>query len=333
MAYGKHARPEGEGASFPKRANEAPRRRGAHAAAQPQGSRTAAGRDGVRQGAPTNASHVQVSQHVRQNANPGQSARVSRAGYVNSGQAARMPRAGHAAPPSVPTMPSSAMTGGQPPRRRMPKRFAALIAAALVVAFVGVGGVIAWLTTSNQVENQFEIGTVEPGVNEDGPDEDDPFEPGVDTVKQNVSVTNKGNVPIYVRAQVNIYWQNAAGNQLWEQPEEETDYTLEGDLPANDSWTKGSDGFYYWTSPLDAGATTENLIDSLKWITANSYDDRQLVCDIAVQGIQADPADAVKEAWGVAIANDGTLTPPAASGAAGTGSDTSTTTDITAEEA
>ena len=224
------------------------------------------------------------------------------------------------------------MAGGQPPRRRMPKRFAALILAALVVAFVGVGGAIAWLTTSNQVENQFTIGTVVPGVNEDGPDGNEPFEEG-DTIKQNVSVSNNGNVPIYVRAQVNIYWQDAAGNQLWEKPVEETDYTLGGDLPADSGWKLGSDGFYYWTSPLDAGAKTENLIDSLSWITFGSYDDRQLVCDIAVQGIQADPSDAVEEAWEVTIAGDGALTLLDAASAASTGSDTAATTNTTAEEA
>lgn len=222
------------------------------------------------------------------------------------------------------------MTGGQPPRRRMPKRFVALIVAALVVAFVGVGGAIAWLTTSNQVENQFTIGTVVPGVNENGPDGNEPFEEG-DTVKRNVSVSNNGNVPIYVRAQVNIYWQDVNGIQLWEQPVKGTNYTLEGNLPANDGWAEGSDGFYYWASPLQPNGKTDNLINKL--IDKQNYNDgRQLVCDIAVQGIQADPSDAVEEAWRVTIA-DGTLNPPAASGAASTDSDTAATTDTTAEEA
>lgn len=226
----------------------------------------------------------------------------------------------------------------------MPKRFAALILAALVVAFVGVGGAIAWLTTSNQVENQFTIGTVVPGVNENGPEGNDPFEEG-DTVKQNVSVSNKGNVPIYVRAQISIYWVDANGSQMWEEPEQERkeiptgviagDYRLTmGSSGSGANWVQGQDGFYYWTAPLEVGNTTADLIEKLERINASLHKDgRQLVCDIAVQGIQADPADAVKEAWSVTIANDGTLTPPAASGAAGTGSDTSTTTDITAEEA
>lgn len=229
------------------------------------------------------------------------------------------------------------MTGGQPPRRRMPKRFVALIVAALVVAFVGVGGAIAWLTTSNQVENQFTIGTVVPGVNED-------FTNG-DTVKQNVSVANNGNVPIYVRAQISIYWVDANGSQMWEEPEQEPkeiptgviagDYRLTiGSSGSGANWVQGQDGFYYWTAPLEVGNATADLIEKLERINAFLHKDgRQLVCDIAVQGIQADPADAVKEAWGVTIADDGTLTLPAASSGAGTGSDTAATTDTTAEEA
>lgn len=186
------------------------------------------------------------------------------------------------------------------------------VLAALVVCAV-VGGVIAWLTTSDQVENQFELGQVTPVINEDGPTEGHPFEDG-DNVKQNVDVTNKGNVPIYVRARVDIYWADANGNQLWEEPdvaaETPTGVILNGELYMGrnvyedgkfeyaletGSWVKGPDGFYYWTQPLAAGASTDPLIDEFKLVYAP--DGRTLVCDVSVQGIQAEPSDAVIEAW------------------------------------
>lgn len=195
-------------------------------------------------------------------------------------------------------------------RRQVPKRAVLTLVLALTVVGVAVGGVIAWLSASNQVANQFEVGTVTPTVNEDGPTDGTEFVDG-DNVKQNVDVTNSGNVPIYVRAQVNIYWQDANGNQLWDEPVVGTDYEITRDLTGS-KWVEGDDGFYYWTEPLQPGEEnkTTNLIDSLKDKNAHN-DGRKLVCDIAVQGIQADSADAVKEAWAPtveSVSEDGTLT-------------------------
>ena len=195
----------------------------------------------------------------------------------------------------------------RPSRPRVPKRRVLIAVLACALAVAGIGGVVAWLTASDHIINEFDLGAVNPDVNEDGPEEDQPFEEG-DKVKQNVDVTNNGNVPIYVRAQVSIYWQDENGNQLWEEPVADEDYTITWGNDSN--WAKGSDGFYYWTQPLDAGETTGLLIDKLTWTSADSSDGRTLVCDIAVQGIQAEPADAVKEAWSPTIADvadDGSL--------------------------
>ena len=173
-------------------------------------------------------------------------------------------------------------------RRQVPKRAVLTLVLALAVVGVAVGGVIAWLSASSQVANQFEVGTVTPTVNEEFDER---------TTKKNVFVTNSGNVPIYVRAQVNIYWQDANGNQLWDKPVVDTDYEIVWGLTGS-KWVEGEDGFYYWTEPLQPGdeSETANLIDSITDKKTHT-DGRKLVCDIAVQGIQADPADAVTEAW------------------------------------
>lgn len=202
----------------------------------------------------------------------------------------------------------------RPSRPRVPKRRVLIAVLACALAVAGIGGVVAWLTASDHIINEFDLGAVNPDVNEDGPEEDQPFEEG-DKVKQNVDVTNNGNVPIYVRAQVSIYWQDENGNQLWEEPVVDTDYTIVwGDI-SDAGWKQGSDGFYYWTQPLAAGDTTGLLIDELTWTSADSSDGRALVCDIAVQGIQAEPADAVTEAWGATVDPEtGTLTPTTKAG-------------------
>lgn len=192
-------------------------------------------------------------------------------------------------------------------RRRGSARGVVALVLALAVVGVAVGGVVAWLTASSDLTNTFEIGTVDPVVNEDGSTPDTPFTEG-DTVKQNVDVTNSGNIPIYVRAQVNIYWVDASGNQLWDAPVAGKDYKLTRTIPASNDWQQGTDGFYYWTSPLGPGATTSPLIEKIEQLTTNTYDDgRHLVCDIAAQGIQADPADAVEEAWHVTVGAESTL--------------------------
>ena len=93
-------------------------------------------------------------------------------------------------------------------RRRqtaMPKRPIALTVLALALAVVGVAiaGVVAWLTASSSLINEFGLGQVDTSVEET-------FDGG--TAKSDVKAKNNGTVPIYVRAQVNIYWQDANGN-------------------------------------------------------------------------------------------------------------------------
>lgn len=187
---------------------------------------------------------------------------------------------------------------------RVSKRSLLTLVLALAVAGVAVGGVIAWLTASSDLTNTFALGTVDPELNEDGPTDNTPFKEG-DNVKQNVDVTNNGNIPIYVRAQVNIYWIDADGNQLWEEPEEDADYIIHWGSLTDLGWQQGSDGFYYWTSPLQVDQTTGLLINRIEYKTTQA--DRQLVCDIAIQGIQAEPAAAVQEAWEVTVDQDGAL--------------------------
>lgn len=197
-------------------------------------------------------------------------------------------------------LPATAAARARRRQTAMPKRPIALAVLALAVVGVAIAGVVAWLTASSSLVNEFGLGQVDTSVEET-------FDGG--TTKSDVKAKNDGTVPIYVRAQVNIYWQDANGNQLWEEPVEKTDYTIEwGDI-SGAGWTKGSDGFYYWTQPLAAGATTENLIDELAWKTVDPSNGRTLVCDVSIQGIQADPANAVKEAWDATVTEDGTLTP------------------------
>lgn len=180
-----------------------------------------------------------------------------------------------------------------------------VMALVAVLALVGVGGVLAWLVSTDSLTNTFGVGAIGTEITEDFPQGG--------TVKQNVKIKNNGNIDAWIRAQVNIYWVDANGNQLWDVPAASTDYALVTSNSYN--WLSGSDGYYYYVNPVAGGGSTDNLIDSLT--TLKDYDDgRKLVCDIAAQAIQADPYDAVEEAWGATVTEatgEGqlpTLTPP-----------------------
>lgn len=190
------------------------------------------------------------------------------------------------------------------PWNRLPKRNIVVTVLAVVLGLSVVGGAIAWLVQSDFKVNAFDIGKVEVSIEET-------FDPSA--AKKNVFVKSEGSVPAYVRAQVNIYWVDANGNQLWETPVKGTDYTITGDLPADAGWVAGTDGLYYWIKPLAASDplgtsdTTGLLIEKIEQTDAQRalHDDgRQLVVDIAVQSLQHEPADALKEAWGVTVVTD-----------------------------
>lgn len=192
-------------------------------------------------------------------------------------------------------------------RRRAPhSKNITLITLVLLLVCVTAIPALAWLTAKSVVKNEFQIGKGDVVINEDITTEKD--------TKKNVKFTNNGNVPIYIRANVSIYWKDADGNMMATVPQPGTDYEITGG--SDTGWVQGGDGCYYYTSLVEEGAETPNLIDSVtdKAHRHNYSDGRTFYVDIAAQSIQADPADAVKEAWGTSnggsvtgVGNDGVL--------------------------
>lgn len=191
--------------------------------------------------------------------------------------------------------PSVGASSPRPPRRRMPKR-SLLVTLALALAVAGVGGVVAWITSQSMLSNQFGLAEVGPVVEEtfDG------------NIKSSVKVKNDGDVPIYVRVQVNCYYQDEGGNQVWDKPEVSVDRPDDTSLWAKDDDASEPNGTYYYTQPLEPDVSTPNLFDSIA-LLGDAKDGLTFVCDITAQGIQADPTAAVKEAWGVDVDQNGAL--------------------------
>ena len=186
------------------------------------------------------------------------------------------------------------------------KRIIALLVGVILLA--GTAGTLAWLSVTGVLVNQFGIGSVTPSVQEtlNG------------KVKSDVKAKNTGTAPAYIRAAVDIYWQDAtSGARLWDEPQADSDYEIAWSVAdasgANSasSWVKASDGFYYWTSPVAPNTETDVLIASVTELKA--IEGRNLVVDVSTQAVQSVPDDAVREAWNCTV-QDSVLVPPHANG-------------------
>ena len=175
----------------------------------------------------------------------------------------------------------------------------ALIAAALIALILtaSIGGTIAYLTThTGPVENTFTAPTTDVDITDEVEGE----------VKKDVVITNKSSYPVYIRVAIVANWRDAAGNIVapWMNTASEGEFA---GLPG-EYWVKYGD-YYYYTLPVAAGQTTGAPLFTSYTIGTKPNDAEgnqaaYLEMDLLVQAVQAEPADAAKELWGVAISQD-----------------------------
>lgn len=246
----------------------------------------------------------------------------------------------HSARPAHMARPSRGQRPGRivralPGSRRA--RFAALAVACAVL--VGVGGTLAWYSETSGLTNLFSRGTVEVEVGEVFTEGG--FEKTDVVVKAPTASTQ---TRMYVRARVDVGWEDAQGNALFDPPVAKPagtggpnppgpaayDYALTwgpavldvaGTEPKPNSWVRAADGFLYYTSALEPGQSSEVLIASCVESMGRHADGRKLTVDIATQSIQADPARAFSDAWGATsgleVGANGTLVARGATGNSG----------------
>lgn len=182
------------------------------------------------------------------------------------------------------------------------KQIVALLVGVLLLA--GAAGTFAWLSVTGVLVNEFGFGSVKPSVDEKLDN----------NVKSDVAVKNSGSAPAYLRVAVDIYWQDQDGARLWDEPVAGKDYAIVWGKVFNasttnsaSSWVVASDGFYYWTSPVEPLHKTDKPL--IMSVSEKKADGKNLVVDISTQAIQSTPDNAVKEAWGCTV-KDGVLVPP-----------------------
>lgn len=164
------------------------------------------------------------------------------------------------------------------------KRSGILLAAVIVLLAGAVGGTWAFLVAQSEpVQNNFTYAHVRCTI-------DEKFENGV---KSDVQIQNTGDIPAYIRARIVVTWKDANGNVSSTVPVKDSDYTM----TMGTGWTKGTDGYWYCNTEVDAGRETSALITTCEK-KGNAPKDYDLSVEILADAIQSEPANAVKEAWG-----------------------------------
>lgn len=177
------------------------------------------------------------------------------------------------------------------PRVRTSKA-AVLIIAVLLLLGAAVGSTVAFLTTQTKpVENSFEYAKVSCEVTGS---------------KEKVQIKNTGNTAACIRATYVVTWRDADGKVAVSVPGGYS-YTLTENLSNN--WKKGTDGYFYYTSPV---APDHSTLDSLPTCNVTYPDNPEytLSVEILAEAIQSEPAEAVQQAWGATLVG-GQLIPPA----------------------
>ena len=167
-----------------------------------------------------------------------------------------------------------------------------LVICLILLLMISVGGTIAFVVThTSEIRNTFTESVVKCEV-------DETFE---NNVKSNVSIKNTGDTTAYIRAFVNVTWMNESGQVASVSPKS-TDYMIEY---STSGWLKGSDGYYYYSLPVQPNDKTAVLINSCRLLeTASAPDGYYLSVEIVCSAIQSTPVSVVSNIWHVQLSGD-----------------------------
>ncbi|MBQ3011571.1 MAG: hypothetical protein IJD81_10305 [Oscillospiraceae bacterium] len=173
------------------------------------------------------------------------------------------------------------------------KRSGVVIASLLLIFALTVGTTAAFLwDRTDTTDNAFVPVTV-------GVDIEESFD---GQTKSAVVVRNEGDIPVYIRATAAFYWTDANGVIVEPENCSHTPVVL------GSGWfSVGS--VYYYTAPVSSGNATSNLLASP--ITAQitpEFSNYVLHMEVHSEAIQAQPADAVEQAWRGVDVKGGNLT-------------------------
>lgn len=176
-------------------------------------------------------------------------------------------------------------------RIRMNKLAILFIAVVMLIGAV-VGSTVAFLVTKTApVENKFTYASVSCTVSES-------FN---GTTKEKVQIQNTGTTDAYIRATYVVSWLNKDVS-IAPVPQGTTPdgYILSISENPNKAWTKGTDGYFYYLTPVAPGGLTDgSLVNCTVTYPQGVEPEYILSVEILATAVQSTPAKAVQEAWGV----------------------------------
>lgn len=195
-------------------------------------------------------------------------------------------------------------------------RFLTVLAAVIVLVLVvtSISAVVAYMIKkSDDVKNTFVPAKIDFDVVEvfDGKN------------KSSVKIQNQSNIETYVRVRVVTYWKDSKGNVVARtSPDIKFSADNSGEWKYNtDAWLydQANQTFYLKTT-LAPGATSGdilNLTGAFTGIKLESVTEGETVkftyhpvVTFIVEGVQADPQNAVTDCWGVTLNSSGNITNP-----------------------
>ena len=177
------------------------------------------------------------------------------------------------------------------PRIRMNKLAILFIAVVMLIGAV-VGSTVAFLVTKTApVENKFTYASVSCTVSES-------FN---GTTKEKVQIQNTGTTDAYIRATYVVNWLNKDGSIApVPQGTIPNGYTLSISENPDNAWTKGTDGYFYYLTPVAPGGLTDgSLVNCTVTYPQGVEPEYILSVEILATAGRSTPAKAVQEAWGV----------------------------------
>lgn len=177
------------------------------------------------------------------------------------------------------------------PRIRMNKLAILFIAVVMLIGAV-VGSTVAFLVTKTApVENKFTYASVSCTVSES-------FN---GTTKEKVQIQNTGTTDAYIRATYVVNWLNKDGSIApVPQGTIPDGYILSISENPDNAWTKGTDGYFYYLTPVAPGGLTDgSLVNCTVTYPQGVEPEYILSVEILATAVQSTPAKAVQEAWGV----------------------------------
>lgn len=121
-------------------------------------------------------------------------------------------------------------------------------------------------------------------------------------IKRNVTVLNTGDIAVYVRLKLITYRVNGQNERIGGRAEL-PDFTPE------EGWFV-KDGFYYYAFPVAPGGEPAQPCigeDGIELVEYTDADGGRQTVEVMAEAIQAEPAQAVQDAWGVTVSADGRI--------------------------